>query len=88
MLKRRRRLPFCVWHIRELFDDVGGEMHIPACGGRLPVRRLLKSFATPRGDFTVGGENILESRLISSVVEIAFRTPSVRTFPKGAGNVQ
>lgn len=31
-----------IWHIRELFDDVGGEMHAPLFGGRALVRRLVK----------------------------------------------
>ncbi|MFO1096460.1 MAG: glycosyltransferase family 4 protein [Planctomycetaceae bacterium] len=66
---RRRRLP-CVWHIRELFDDVGGEMHIPACGGRPLVRRLLKKLATRRVAISRSvAENILEST-DPSVVEI------------------
>ncbi len=30
----------CIWHIRELFDDVGGEMRVPAFGGRRLVRRF------------------------------------------------
>lgn len=38
---RRLRIP-CVWHIRELFDDVGGEMRIPACGGKALVRWTLQ----------------------------------------------
>jgi len=35
------RIP-CVWHVRELFDDVGGEMRIPPLGGKSFVRRLLR----------------------------------------------
>lgn len=35
----------CIWHIRELFDDVGGEMHDPWPGGRKAVRRCLESLA-------------------------------------------
>ena len=38
----------CVWHIRELFDDVGGEMKIPALGGRPLVRRFLKHYSDRR----------------------------------------
>lgn len=38
----------CVWHIRELFDDVGGEMRIPRCGGRMLVRRILTGLSTRR----------------------------------------
>ncbi|MGQ0633586.1 MAG: glycosyltransferase family 4 protein [Planctomycetaceae bacterium] len=38
---RRLRVP-CVWHIRELFDDVGGEMRIPPCGGKRFVRQLVR----------------------------------------------
>ncbi|NQT39864.1 MAG: glycosyltransferase family 4 protein [Planctomycetes bacterium] len=30
------------WHLRELFDDVGGEMHAPVIGGRALVRRAVK----------------------------------------------
>lgn len=44
---RRRSVP-CVWHIRELFDDVGGEMRVPACGGRRLVRRLVKRLSSRR----------------------------------------
>ena len=32
----------CVWHIRELFQDVGGEMRSPFPGGRWLVRRLVR----------------------------------------------
>lgn len=32
----------CVWHIRELFQDIGGEMYVPSFGGRRFVRSLLK----------------------------------------------
>ena len=35
----------CMWHIRELFEDVGGEMQIPAFGGRRLVRRYLRRYA-------------------------------------------
>ena len=35
----------CIWHIRELFDDVGGEMHDPWPGGRKAVRWCLESLA-------------------------------------------
>ena len=38
------RVP-CIWHIRELFDDVGGEMHDPWPGGRKAVRWCLESLA-------------------------------------------
>jgi len=44
---RRERVP-SVWHIRELFDDVGGEMHVPGFGGRALVRRMLNGLATRR----------------------------------------
>jgi len=37
---RRCGIP-CLWHIRELFDDVGGEMVIPALGGRALVRKIV-----------------------------------------------
>lgn len=36
---RRLRIP-CIWHIRELLDDVGGEMHAPWPGGKRLVRLL------------------------------------------------
>ncbi|WP_339908580.1 glycosyltransferase family 4 protein [Symmachiella dynata] len=32
----------CVWHLRELFDDVGGEMSAPLLGGRRMVNTVLK----------------------------------------------
>lgn len=35
----------CVWHLRELFDDVGGEMHAPNLL-RPVVRRIFKQYAT------------------------------------------
>ncbi len=35
------RIP-CVWHLRELFDDVEGEMHPPWPGGKWTVRRLVR----------------------------------------------
>ncbi len=35
------RIP-CIWHVRELFDDVGGEMRIPPLGGKSFVRRILR----------------------------------------------
>jgi glycosyltransferase involved in cell wall biosynthesis len=41
---RRTRTP-CVWHLRELFDDLGGEMRAPAFGGRGLVRRLIQHCA-------------------------------------------
>jgi glycosyltransferase involved in cell wall biosynthesis len=41
---RRRGLPF-IWHIRELFDDVGGEMRIPPLAGRALVRLVIRSCA-------------------------------------------
>jgi glycosyltransferase involved in cell wall biosynthesis len=41
---RRLRIP-CVWHIREQFDDVGGEMRIPPCGGKSLVRRVIATCA-------------------------------------------
>jgi len=39
-----RRVP-CIWHVRELFDDVGGEMHDPWPGGRAAVRYCLARLA-------------------------------------------
>lgn len=41
---RRSGVP-CVWHVRELFDDVGGEMVVPPLGGRWLVRSLLRRCA-------------------------------------------
>lgn len=35
-----------VWHIREQFTDVGGEMHPPAFGGKTLVRHVVKKCAT------------------------------------------
>ncbi|MGQ9505315.1 MAG: glycosyltransferase, partial [Thermogutta sp.] len=32
----------CVWHLRELLDDVGGEMHSPWPGGKPLVRRWVR----------------------------------------------
>lgn len=36
----------CVWHIRELFSDVGGEMVVPTFGGRSLVRFVISRLAT------------------------------------------
>ena len=44
---RRERVP-CVWHVRELFDEVGGEMRVPALGGKRLVRWALKRYAARR----------------------------------------
>ncbi len=38
---RRARIP-CIWHLRELFADVGGELHDPALGGRMLVRAAVR----------------------------------------------
>lgn len=35
----------CVWHLREMFSDVGGEMYAPAFGGRKLVRSLLRNLS-------------------------------------------
>jgi glycosyltransferase involved in cell wall biosynthesis len=40
-----RNVP-CIWHVRELFDDVGGEMYDPWPGGRWAVRALLERLAS------------------------------------------
>jgi glycosyltransferase involved in cell wall biosynthesis len=42
---RWRRIP-CVWHLRELFADVGGEFHDPPLGGRAVVRLFLNRLAS------------------------------------------
>lgn len=44
---RRTRIP-CVWHLRELFSDVGGEMQVPAFGGRRLVRRTVNRLSRRR----------------------------------------
>ncbi len=36
----------CIWHIREQFDDVGGEMYPPALGGRSLVRTVVRHLPT------------------------------------------
>ena len=36
----------CVWHLRELFDEVGGEMHAPWPGGKPLVRRWVRRLPT------------------------------------------
>jgi glycosyltransferase involved in cell wall biosynthesis len=41
---RRMCVP-CVWHIRELLDDVDGEMRIPPCGGKSLIRRVVNACA-------------------------------------------
>lgn len=41
---RWNRIP-CVWHLRELFQDVGGEVHDPPLGGRAVVRMTLNRLA-------------------------------------------
>lgn len=42
---RRLRIP-CIWHLRELLDDVDGEMHPPWPGGKPLVRRLVRTLPT------------------------------------------
>lgn len=42
---KQRRIP-CIWHVRELFSDVGGEMTIPSFGGKKIVRWLLTRYST------------------------------------------
>lgn len=42
---RRCRIP-CVWHIRELFDDVGGEMRPPRPGGKPLAAFLIDHLAS------------------------------------------
>ncbi len=41
----RLKIP-CIWHLREMFEDVGGEMRIPPFGGRELLRKTLTRFAT------------------------------------------
>lgn len=41
---RWNRIP-CVWHLRELFQDVGGEVRDPPLGGRAVVRLALNRLA-------------------------------------------
>ncbi len=41
---RRAKVP-CIWHIRELFDDVGGEMHPPWPGGKRLARYFIRRCA-------------------------------------------
>jgi len=41
----RRGVP-CVWHLRELFSDVGWELHYPAIGGRRLVRTAVRRLAS------------------------------------------
>jgi glycosyltransferase involved in cell wall biosynthesis len=41
---KRLRVP-CIWHIRELFSDLGGEIFPPALGGKWFVRRELQRLA-------------------------------------------
>ena len=40
---RRCKVP-CIWHLRELFSNVGGEMKLPP-GGRYLARRVFKKYA-------------------------------------------
>ncbi|RMH36373.1 MAG: glycosyltransferase family 1 protein [Gammaproteobacteria bacterium] len=35
-----------IWHVRELFDDMGGEMHRPMIGGKALVRQVLRRLPT------------------------------------------
>lgn len=41
---RRLSIP-CIWHIRELFSDVGGEIKAPLLGGKWLVQSLLKKLS-------------------------------------------
>jgi len=75
---RRGGIP-CVWHLRELFDDVGGEMRIPAIGGRGLVRQLLARLPARRiaisqsvADNLQGAGNTLPIEVISNAVDDTF----------------
>jgi glycosyltransferase involved in cell wall biosynthesis len=76
------RIP-SVWHIRELFDDVGGEMHDPAFGGRslvrqairrLPDRVIVPSQAVIEN--VLGSGNGADVRVIPNAVDAAFFEPA------------
>jgi glycosyltransferase involved in cell wall biosynthesis len=67
---RRLSIP-CVWHLRELMDDVGGEMKTPKVGGKALVRWVLNRFSDARVAISSAvAENILgtsEPRLVTIV---------------------
>ena len=66
----------CVWHLREMFADVGGEMHPPAFGGMWLVRRLLRNLSVNIVVNSVAvGENVLGLRFREDVVVIPNAVP-------------
>jgi glycosyltransferase involved in cell wall biosynthesis len=70
LASKERGIP-CIWHIRELFSDVCGEMVLPPIGGKWYVRRELARLATiivVNSDAVSG--NICGHRLIGKTVKI------------------
>ena len=60
---RRHEIP-CVWHVRELFSDVGGEMVVPSFGGKRLVRSFINRYATEIAiNSNAVGRNVLGRKL-------------------------
>ena len=60
---RLRRVP-CIWHVRELFSDVEGEMTVPSFGGKRLVRFFLNYYGTTIAvNSNAVGMNVLGPRL-------------------------
>ena len=67
----------CVWHLREMFADVGGEMHPPAFGGKRLVRSLLGNLSDKIVVNSVAvGENVLGPGFCDDVVVIPNAVPN------------
>lgn len=71
---RRRRLP-CIWHLRELFADVGGEMRVP--GG---FKSLARTVISVLSDLTV-----VNSRAVAENMLGSSRSSSTVIVPNAAG---
>lgn len=77
------RVPVC-WHIREQFDEDGGEMHVPWILGRRGVQWIVKRLAARVVtvsqlvmDQTIGGCSAVQGRVVQNgVPDSFFRAPS------------
>lgn len=67
----------CVWHLRELFDDVGGEMHAPWPGGKPLVRRWVRRLPT---------HVVAISRAVAENVLGASTLPNLTILPNAVGD--
>lgn len=66
-----------VWHLRELFDDVGGEMHAPWPGGKPLVRRWVRRLPT---------HVVAISRAVAENVLGTYTLPNLTILPNAVGD--